>query len=204
MLAFAIETPGDTEGKVLELPKPTTSELPGMCLVRILRCGVCNTDLEILQGYMGFSGVLGHEFVGIVEEVNCPVESVKSNWLGKRVCGDINVGCAHCLLCKSITPEAEDTNKNFWRIRGCSQMARNHCPNRSVLGILKKDGCIAQYITLPLTNLHLVPDNVPDHVAVFAEPLAAAIRIVEQGLVGYGTGVDDAVDHVAILGDGKK
>lgn len=186
---------------MVEIPKPTVAQTPGMCLVRVLRCGVCNTDLEILQGYMGFKGVLGHEFVGIVEEVNCPVESVRANWIGKRVCGDINLGCAHCLLCQSVTPEAKPDDKIFWDKRGCSKMARNHCPNRTVLGILNKDGCIAQYITLPLTNLHIVPVNVPDEVAVFAEPLAAAIRIVEQGLVRYGT--DSIVDRVAILGDGK-
>jgi threonine dehydrogenase-like Zn-dependent dehydrogenase len=183
MLAFSIEKPGDNYGMVVTIPKPTLDG-PGFALIRVLRAGVCNTDLEILQGYMGFTGVLGHEFVGIVEEVH---DAKDEEWIGKRVCGDINVGCAACGVC----------DKKY--DHRCSQMGRNHCPNRSVLGILGRNGTMAEYLTLPVRNLHPVPDDMPDEVAVFSEPLAAACRIVEQGLVSY----NDPPDKVAILGDGK-
>lgn len=188
MLAFAIPNPGDTFGKVMRLPKPSPDG-PGYALIRVLRAGVCNTDLEILQGYMGFHGVLGHEFVGMVEEVNAD-KATQQTWIGKRVCGDINVGCGSCSVCNN----ADNLDQR------CSRMSRNHCPNRSVLGILKRNGTMAEYITLPLTNLHMVDDDIPDEVAVFAEPLAAACRISEQGLVQY-EGIRP--DRVAILGDGK-
>jgi threonine dehydrogenase-like Zn-dependent dehydrogenase len=187
MLAFSIVNPGDKEGKVISIPKPKPE--PGFALVKVLRAGVCNTDLEILQGYMGFHGVLGHEFVGIVEDVE-DHDDLKKEWIGKRVCGDINVGCATCSVCVN----AEELNSR------CCQMSRNHCPNRSVLGILNRNGTMAEYLTLPISNLHVVPDDVPDEVAVFAEPLAAACRIPEQGLVNYDT---KRPDRVAILGDGK-
>jgi threonine dehydrogenase-like Zn-dependent dehydrogenase len=187
MLAFAIVNPGDKEGKVISIPKPTME--PGFALIKVLRAGVCNTDLEILQGYMGFHGVLGHEFVGIVEDLDGSDE-LKKEWVGVRVCGDINVGCDSCSVCQN----ADDLNDR------CCQMSRNHCPNRSVLGILNRNGTMAEYLTLPIRNLHRVPDDVPDDVAVFAEPLAAACRITEQGLVNYCT---KRPDRVAILGDGK-
>jgi threonine dehydrogenase-like Zn-dependent dehydrogenase len=188
MLAFSIVKPGDSHGQVVRIPKPTPE--PGFALIKVLRAGVCNTDLEILQGYMGFHGVLGHEFVGVVEEIPGADEESKSQWIGKRVCGDINVGCSTCTVCKNS--ENLDTR--------CSKMSRNHCPNRSVLGILNRNGTMAEYLTLPVSNLHVVPDDVPDEVAVFAEPLAAACRIPEQGLISY-----DGVrpDQAAILGDGK-
>jgi threonine dehydrogenase-like Zn-dependent dehydrogenase len=188
MLAFAIPNPGDTFGKVMRVPKPSPDG-PGYALIRVLRAGVCNTDLEILQGYMGFHGVLGHEFVGLVEKVDGDVVT-QQKWIGKRVCGDINIGCASCSVCTN----ADNLDQR------CSQISRNHCPNRSVLGILKCNGTMAEYLTLPITSLHVVDNDVPDEVAVFAEPLAAACRITEQGLVQYeGT----RPDRVAILGDGK-
>jgi threonine dehydrogenase-like Zn-dependent dehydrogenase len=187
MLAFAIPNPGDTFGRVMRVKKPAPEK--DHALIRVLRAGVCNTDLEILQGYMGFHGVLGHEFVGIVENVNGN-ETQQQEWLGKRVCGDINVGCAKCSIC---------TNAHHLDEK-CSQMSRNHCPNRSVLGILKRNGAMAEYLTLPLSNLHVVDDHISDEVAVFAEPLAAACRIPEQGLIQYE---GDRPDRVAILGDGK-
>ena len=187
MLAFAIVNPGDTTGQVISIPKPKAE--PGFALIKVLRAGVCNTDLEILQGYMGFHGVLGHEFVGIVEDVE-DSDELKNEWIGKRVCGDINVGCATCTVCL-------DSDELSTR---CCQMSRNHCPNRSVLGILNRNGTMAEYLTLPIRNLHVVPDDVPDEVAVFAEPLAAACRITEQGLVSYDS---KRPDRVAILGDGK-
>lgn len=187
MLAFAIPNPGDTFGKVMRVAKPKPER--GFALIRVLRAGVCNTDLEILQGYMGFHGVLGHEFVGIVEEVNGD-EATQQEWVNKRVCGDINVGCAACSVC---------TNANHLDER-CSQMSRNHCPNRSVLGILKRNGTMAEYLTLPVSNLHAVSDDLSDEEAVFAEPLAAACRIPEQELIHYD---GECPDCVAILGDGK-
>jgi threonine dehydrogenase-like Zn-dependent dehydrogenase len=191
MRAFSIVNPGDTEGKVVQIPKPVPE--PGFALVRVLRAGVCNTDLEILQGYMGFHGVLGHEFVGIVEDVNTidgADDELKHKWVGKRVCGDINVGCATCRVCT----DADQLDAC------CTKLSRNHCPNRTVLGILNRNGTMAEYLTLPARNLHLVPDDVSDEVAVFAEPLAAACRIPEQGLVNYNL---ERPDRVAILGDGK-
>ena len=189
MLAYAILNPGDKEGKVTKIPKPKIDG-PGYALIRVLRAGVCNTDLEILQGYMGFTGVLGHEFVGIVEDVYNDED--KEQWCGKRVCGDINVGCNNCNICYNIT-------KLDNRV-GCCYMSRNHCPNRTVLGILKRNGTMAEYITLPISNLHVVPNNITDDVAVFAEPLAAACRIPEQNLIQY---TKPYQDKVAILGDGK-
>lgn len=184
MLAFAIQSAGDTVGNVIRIPKPTVE--PGFALVKVLRAGVCNTDLEILQGYMGFTGVLGHEFVGIVKEVNTEDDKIKEKWLNARVCGDINVGCDNCWVCQGQLDSS------------CCQMSRNHCPNRTVLGILNRNGTMAEYLTLPIRNLHKVSNDVTDEEAVFAEPLAAACRIVEQGLVDYSR-----PDKVCILGDGK-
>ena len=206
MLAYSIVNPGDQEGRVVQIPKPKP-EL-NFALIRILRAGVCNTDIEILKGYMGFTGVLGHEFVGIVEDVNTENENLKQKWLNVRVCGDINVGCADCCICQNTTC-LNDT--------GCPQMSRNHCPNRSVLGILNRNGTMAQYITLPIVNLHKVSKTISDEVAVFAEPLAAACRISEQNLIYYGDSSSNhsnsttsqktsrrrPPDQVCILGDGK-
>ncbi|KAL7549233.1 hypothetical protein ACHAWF_012504 [Thalassiosira exigua] len=185
---------------------------PSYALIEILRAGICNTDLEILQGYMGFSGVLGHEFVGIVASLHQEAsEKDRTKWLGKRVCGDINLGCCNdartvgdgrgpgvCGVCDDSLGYNHRSNN----------MSRNHCPNRTVLGILNQDGTFGEYMLLPLRNLHLVPDEIPDEIAVFAEPLAAACRVVEQGLVKFR--YDDVAgafarggDRVAILGDGK-
>src|SRR3954471_18111226 len=126
-------------------PDPVAAE--GDSLLRVRRAGVCSTDLEITRGYMGFRGVLGHEFVADV------VASPDKNLVGKRVAGEINVVCGRCDLCVS----------------GLS----SHCRNRSVLGILKRDGAFAEYVRLPATNLHVLPKNVDDDQAVFVEPLAA-------------------------------
>jgi threonine dehydrogenase-like Zn-dependent dehydrogenase len=217
MLAFVIANAGDKHGKVVRMPKPTPVPLgkggkgnkggsnTACALIRVLRAGVCNTDLEILQGYMGFTGVLGHEFVGIVERVvvsdndddnddDDTNNALQQEWIGKRVCGDINVACCDMETCRVC----RDADNNVVHNNACcsKMMARNHCPNRTVLGILKRNGCMAEYITLPIRNLHVVPDHVSDQTAVFAEPLAAACRIPEQGLIKEG-------DKVAILGDGK-
>eukprot|EP00586_Coscinodiscus_wailesii_P022343 CAMPEP_0172508450 /NCGR_PEP_ID=MMETSP1066-20121228/212101_1 /TAXON_ID=671091 /ORGANISM="Coscinodiscus wailesii, Strain CCMP2513" /LENGTH=141 /DNA_ID=CAMNT_0013286433 /DNA_START=47 /DNA_END=468 /DNA_ORIENTATION=+ len=127
MLAYHIPSPGAPgELTTTSIPSP----LPHEALIRVHRAGVCNTDLEILKGYMGFSGVLGHEFVGTVEE--CESDPGLE---GKRVCGDINLGCRSCRVCSGLYDGC------------CAKMSRNHCPNRTVLGILKKDGTMAEYLT---------------------------------------------------------
>src|SRR6185503_3619742 len=126
----------------------------GEALIEVIRAGICNTDLEIAKGYAGFNGILGHEFVGRV------VESPESSQIGYRVVGEINAGCGICSLC----------------LAGDSR----HCPRRTVLGIRARDGAFAQYLSLPTRNLIRVPDSLSDEAAVFAEPLAAAINILEQ------------------------
>ena len=166
MKAFVVRGDG---GDVEEVGKPVPAE--GEALVRVLVAGVCNTDLEILKGYMGFEGIVGHEFVGLCE--------TPGPMAGKRVVGEINCACGTCGVCEE---------------GGIRQ--RNHCPERSVLGILKKDGTYAEYLTLPFANLHVVPDTVTTENAAFAEPLAAAFRVIEQGLITKN-------DSVAIVGDGK-
>jgi alcohol dehydrogenase len=129
-------------------------EADGDTLLRVRRAGVCSTDVEITQGYMGFHGVLGHEFVADV------IDSPEKKLVGKRVVGEINVVCGRCDLCVS----------------GLS----SHCRNRSVLGILNHDGAFADHVRLPATNLHVLPDAVDDDHAVFVEPLAAACQILKQ------------------------
>lgn len=142
----------------------------GEALIKIHYAAICNTDKEIIKGYKGFQGILGHEFVGVVEEAE------DQAYIGKRVVGEINLGCGECEHCRL----------------GHS----NHCKNRRVLGITNKDGVFAQYITLPLANLHIVPDTVADLEAVFAEPLAAALEITEQCHI-------KPTHKVAIVGNGK-
>ena len=151
----------------------------GEALIRVLLAGICNTDLEITRGYMGFQGVPGHEFVGMVEEILDPsgIPSA-SPLIGKRVVGEINAAC-HRPDCFS-----------------CQQNMPTHCPNRTTLGIVNRDGAFAEYVTLPIENLHRVPDNVSDEEAVFVEPLAANFEILEQGHL-------KPTDSVVILGDGK-
>ena len=135
--------------KEVPVPEPATGEV----LVRILQSAICNTDLEIIKGYMGFSGVLGHEFVGRVESPGHILN-------GKTVVGEINCSCGHCYLCLSGR--------------------RTHCTNRSVIGIAGHQGVFADFICLPSVNLHVVPESIPPHIAVFTEPLAAAVEIFEQ------------------------
>jgi len=150
------------------VPKPEPA--PGEALVRVLVAGVCNTDLEIVNGYMGFQGVLGHEFVGVVEQ------APNEQFVGKRVVGEINCVCHRCRYCQLEMP--------------------HHCLNRTVLGILNRNGAFAEYLTLPEENLHFVPQGMREDVAVFAEPTAAAFRIVEQVPIENKT-------RVVVLGDGK-
>ena len=149
-------------------PKPELKK--GEALIKTKMVGICNTDHEITLGYMGYKGVIGHEFVGVVEE--CEDKSL----IGKRVVGDINCGCGECEWCK----------KGLHR----------HCPNRQTLGIWKKDGCFSDYFTLPVKNLLVVPDSVSDEQAVFTEPLAAALEILEQVHI-------QPIQKVLVLGDGK-
>ena len=143
----------DGELHVREVPKPQCA--PGEALIRVLTAGICNTDIEIVRGYMGFEGILGHEFVGIVEEAE------SEHWVGKRVVGEINCVCHQCQYCRLEMP--------------------NHCLNRSVLGIVNRNGAFAEYVTLPEENLHVAPSSVRDDVAVFAEPAAAAFSDSRTG-----------------------
>ncbi|MBI5115131.1 alcohol dehydrogenase catalytic domain-containing protein [Candidatus Poribacteria bacterium] len=148
----------------------TPLKRPGESLIRVKLAGICNTDIEIAKGYMGYTGVLGHEFVGVVEETDSP------HLLGKRVVGEINLSCGQCDLCNSGL--------------------RNHCPNRSVLGIMNHPGAMADLCVLPDVNLHPVPENLPDDAAVFCEPVAAAFEILAQVPIESG-------QTTVVLGDGK-
>jgi threonine dehydrogenase-like Zn-dependent dehydrogenase len=151
-----------SSGVVVEdVPKPQPD---GEALVRVTLSGICNTDLEIVRGYAGFKGTIGHEFVGVVEASESQPEMV-----GKRVVGEINAGCGRCDLCR-----AGDAR---------------HCPSRTVLGIHGRDGAHAEYLRLPNSNLIAVPDAVSDREAVFAEPLAAAFGISERVEIGSDTRV---------------
>jgi threonine dehydrogenase-like Zn-dependent dehydrogenase len=152
---------------VSEIKKPSPK---GEALVRVLLSGICNTDLEIARGYAGFKGTIGHEFVGIVEQSSDP------DLAGKRVVGEINAGCGKCKLCVAGDPR--------------------HCPTRTVLGIVGRDGAHAEFLKLPVENLLRVPDKIPDEQAVFTEPLAAACGIVERTSI-------KSSDRVAVIGDGK-
>jgi threonine dehydrogenase-like Zn-dependent dehydrogenase len=151
-----------------DLPVPEPG--PGEALIKVMAAGICHTDLEIVRGYMNFKGVPGHEFVGVVEEADDP------EFIGLRVVGEINCSCGICPMCVEGRP--------------------NHCPDRSVLGHLGRDGAFAEYLTLPVANLHVVPDTLPLYNAVFVEPLAASFRIIEQVHINPRM-------RVAVLGDGK-
>ncbi len=142
----------DTKLQLVQVEIPHAA--PSQAIVRPTLAGICNTDLELVKGYMGFTGVLGHEFVGVV------AESEDSALAGQRVCGEINFGCGACDFCRK-------------------GLAR-HCPNRTVLGILNQNGAFAEQVAMPVENLRPIPDNVSDEAAVFVEPLAAAFEILEQ------------------------
>lgn len=154
--------------RIADVPKP---DADGEAVVRVTMSGICNTDLEIVRGYAGFQGTIGHEFVGVVESAGGD-----TGLLGKRVVGEINAGCGECKLCASGDPR--------------------HCPRRTVLGIVGRDGAHAEFLRLPVRNLIEVPDDIPDRSAVFAEPLAAAYGISERAEI-----VPD--ETVAVIGDGK-
>jgi threonine dehydrogenase-like Zn-dependent dehydrogenase len=147
---------------------------PGEALIRVSLAGICSTDLEMVKGYAGgFKGVLGHEFVGFVEQTGSPEQM---EWVGRRVVGTINLGCGRCAVCLGDGPE--------------------HCPQRTTLGIHNHDGVFADRVTLPIVNLLEVPYPVSDEEAVFTEPLAAALRIHEQVLIR-------PTARIAVVGPGR-
>ncbi|HNQ94835.1 MAG TPA: alcohol dehydrogenase catalytic domain-containing protein [Anaerolineales bacterium] len=150
-----------------EVPQP---QKPNEALVKIRKAGICSTDLELVKGYYPYTGILGHEFVGEV------VKAEDASWIGQRVVGEINAVCGQCEQCLNERP--------------------THCESRTVLGIVNRDGVFAEYVCLPIANLHKVPASVPDGMAVFAEPLAAALEIQEQISVKPG-------DRVLLVGAGR-
>jgi threonine dehydrogenase-like Zn-dependent dehydrogenase len=150
-------------------PQPSVD---GDCLIRVIAAGICGTDLELMRGYAGFWGVPGHEFVGVVEAA----PPADSGWIGRRVAGEITVGCGEC--------------------DGCRAAGRGHCDVRTVVGIRGRDGAFAEYLTLPSRNLHAIPASLDDVTAVFVEPAAAACRVVEQVRIEAGM-------HAAVVGAGR-
>ena len=154
-----------------DLPKPVPAA--NEALIRLSLAGICATDLQLTKGYADFSGIPGHEFVGVVEAVN---NAEHQPWLQQRVVGSINIGCGRCPACLSLGPE--------------------HCRQRKVLGIRDHDGVFADYFTLPVNNLYALPDEISDECAVFTEPLAAACRVAQQ-LNDLG------LKQVAVLGPGR-
>ena len=155
----------DKKLELRDIPKPIIKK--GESLIKVLLAGICKTDIEITKGYMNFKGVIGHEFVGMVEE---------GKLKGKKVVGEINIGCGVCDFCE----------------KGLSR----HCVNRSVLGIYKRDGAFAEYITLPDANIYSVPNNISDLEAVFTEPVAASLEILEQIKITPDS-------RTAVVGDGR-
>lgn len=152
-----------------DYPRPNIG--PGESLLKIIISAICNTDKEILRGYRpDFKGILGHEFVGQV------VESDDAFLVGKRVVGEINENCGHCLYCRTCRP--------------------THCENRKVVGISGKDGSFAEYLLMKNSLLHLVPGEIPSEVAIFTEPLSAALEIMDQVHIKPST-------NIAIIGDGR-
>lgn len=176
MIAFEV-----SRKKLVEVEKPVPKLRRGWALVRVRMAGICNTDVEILRGYHAFRGTPGHEFVGEVAEA-AGTAGQRKRWIGKRVAGEINVSCP----AYGYKPVCEF----------CARGLKTHCARRTVLGIVSHDGAFAEFLTLPLENLHAVPETVPDEAAVFVEPLAAACEILEQ--------VDRRkFREAAVLGDGK-
>jgi threonine dehydrogenase-like Zn-dependent dehydrogenase len=161
------------EGRALRLRDdlPTPVPPPGEALVRVRVAGICNTDLELVRGYYAYAGVPGHEFVGTVEDASGAPE-----WVGRRVAGEINAACGACPSCRAGR--------------------RTHCETRTVLGIVARNGAFATHLSLPIVNLHAVPDGLPDEVAVFTEPTAAALELQQQVRVVAG-------QRVVVIGAGK-
>jgi threonine dehydrogenase-like Zn-dependent dehydrogenase len=161
------------DGSTTNLREVPIPEAGAEVRVRVTHSGICNTDLELARGYMGFRGTIGHEFVGVVDDLGSTETELR---VGQRVVGEINAGCGACALCAG----------------GDSR----HCATRTVLGIVARDGAHADYLTLPARSLIGVPDGVPDLHAVFVEPLAAACGVLERCPLAPG-------DRVAVIGDGK-
>ncbi|MEQ8754013.1 MAG: alcohol dehydrogenase catalytic domain-containing protein [Coleofasciculus sp. G1-WW12-02] len=149
----------------IPIPQPPSGE----ALVRVIRAGICNTDLELIRGYYPYKGILGHEFVGVVEQGSTQLQ-------GQRVVGEINAVCGQCQYCQN----GQST----------------HCENRTVLGIVNRHGAFADYLCLPIENLHRVPDNLATDLATFTEPVAAALEIQQQVTVS-------SRERVLVVGDGK-
>ena len=158
------------ENNRIDLRDVSPPRKPDEALIKIRRAGICSTDLELVKGYYPYSGILGHEFVGEV------VEAADASWIGQRVVGEINAVCNQCEQCLDGRP--------------------THCENRTVLGIVNRDGTFAEFTQLPVTNLHRVPDSVPDEMAVFTEPLAAALEIQQQIPI-------KPTDRVLLVGAGR-
>lgn len=170
MIGWSMKAVVFDEGLKLDFDYPMPEPKKGEALIKVNTIGICNTDYEITKGYMGYKGILGHEFSGVVEK------SENKALIGKRVVGEINCGCGEC----------------EW----CAQGLERHCFNRSTLGIWQREGCFAEYVCLPEKNLLEIPDNVTDEEAVFVEPLAAALEILEQIHI-------PPYKKVVVLGDGK-
>ncbi len=177
MLCFEVR-----KNKLLATHKPQPTLKSGWALIRVRLAGICNTDVEILRGYHDFHGTPGHEFVGKVVAVRGATSKTERKWIGKAVCGEINISCSSfgykplCAFCK----------------RGL----KTHCARRTVLGIVAQDGAFAEYLRLPLENLHIIPNSISDEKAVFVEPLAAACQILDQINIRE-------FPSAAVLGDGK-
>jgi threonine dehydrogenase-like Zn-dependent dehydrogenase len=177
VLAFAVHN-----HKLVSKEKPLPKLRPGWALVRVRLTGICNTDIEILRGYHDFRGTPGHEFVGEVAEVRGIFARERARWIGRRVVGEINVACSAY---------------GYRPVCGfCRRRLKTHCARRTVLGIVAHDGAFAEYLALPLENLHVVPHSVSDEHAVFVEPLAAACEILDQVNI-------KKFREAAALGDGK-
>jgi threonine dehydrogenase-like Zn-dependent dehydrogenase len=177
MLSFIVKN-----GKLREASRAVPKLRPRWALVRVRLAGICNTDIEILRGYHHFRSVPGHEFVGEVVKVAGVSAAEQKRWTGKPVAGEINVSCS----AYNFRPVCEF----------CRRGLKTHCARRTVLGIVAHDGAFAEYLTLPLENLHVIPSNVPDEKAVFVEPLAAACQILDQIEIRK-------FREAAVLGDGK-
>ena len=177
MLSFHI-----ANGKLKAIVAPLPKLPPGWALVRMRLAGICNTDVELLHGHYNFRGVPGHEFVGSVEELRGASAAEKRKWLGRRVCGEINISCTAL----GRTPVCEFCRRGW----------KTHCARRTVLGIIHHAGAYSEYLALPVENLHPTPDSISDERAVFVEPLAAACEILEQVDAGK-------YQEAAVLGDGK-
>lgn len=171
----------DKQNGMTEIEVPVPEIAPDEALIQILRVGICNTDLEILQGYAQFEGIMGHEFLGRVSRLPNDAMSMRGVAVGQRVVGDINIACGRCHVCMQC---------------GGSAMQKYHCPQRSVVGIRNRPGAFADYLVLPIANLYTVHDSIPDEIAVFSEPIAAACKVLEQKAVQK-----DQI--VCVVGDGK-